>query len=211
LRKILVYPDGTWQPIKSTGEQTKGVSTPTPSATATAIAQGQSNERWMYSQSEDKMGRGTTRFAHVQSLNEFSFGFPYSGNQRAQLMLRISPKQAGSPPDYSKVVILKVEQGQFLIRRDYHDRVTVRFDDGKPQGFSFKGRDDQNMTNIFLTDYAHFVNGLRHAKKVVIEAAFYQEGRRVFDFDVSGLNWSAFAPEGPELIPQAFYDHFGDD
>ena len=30
---------------------------------------------------------------------------------------------------------------------------------------------------------------LRSANKVKIEANFYQEGRRVFDFDVAGLDW----------------------
>jgi hypothetical protein len=33
------------------------------------------------------------------------------------------------------------------------------------------------------------IAGLRKANKVYIEAKFFQEGTRVFEFDVSGLEW----------------------
>ena len=38
-------------------------------------------------------------------------------------------------------------------------------------------------------DAESFIDELRKAKRLKIEADFFQEGPRVFEFDVRGLNW----------------------
>ena len=45
------------------------------------------------------------------------------------------------------------------------------------------------LTFVFIHDEEKFISQLRNANHVKIEADFYQEGRRVFEFDVGGLDW----------------------
>ena len=40
-----------------------------------------------------------------------------------------------------------------------------------------------------VRNYTNFVAAIRRAKKVAIEATFYQEGTRAFEFNVAGLSW----------------------
>lgn len=127
------------------------------------------------------MGRGTIRQATVRSLNEVNFHFPYQGAQRATLVLRVHPK-------HGRDVILTIEKGQFLCRLD-ECSVAVKFDQGKPRDFVAVGPADNNTTTLFIRGYERFVAAARKAKKIYVEAQFYQEGTRVFEFDVSGLKW----------------------
>ncbi len=137
--------------------------------------------RWQYHESPEKMGRGTVKLSTVRSLNEVEFDFPYRGRQRATLQLRIHPK-------YGKDVTLAVEKGQFLCGFR-NCQVSVRFDNGKVQNFSAVEPADHSTTMLFIRGYDKFLAGARKAKKVYIEAQFYQQGMRVFEFDISGLKW----------------------
>ncbi|MDT3705485.1 MAG: zinc-ribbon domain-containing protein [Thiobacillus sp.] len=137
--------------------------------------------RWNYQDSPDKMGRGTVKLAYVRSLNEVEFDFPYKEPQRATLQLRKHPK-------YGNDVILDIERGQFLCRLD-GCVVSVRFDQGKPLTFSAVEPEDNSTTTIFISNYDRFVKNVRKAQKVSVEAQFFQEGNRVFEFETAGLNW----------------------
>jgi hypothetical protein len=137
--------------------------------------------RWEYDERSEKMGRGTVKLATVRSLNEVEFDFPYRGPQRATLQLRIHPK-------YGKDVTIAIEKGQFLCGFQ-NCQVSVRFDNGKAQNFSAVEPADHSTTMLFLRGYDRFLTSARKAKKVYIEALFYQQGTRVFEFDVSGLKW----------------------
>lgn len=144
------------------------------------IAQGQ-GLRWVYDFSDDKMGRGKIRNAFVRSLNEITFGFPYQGAQRAGFGFR-------SHPEYGKDVMLSVERGQFLCGIDGTE-VTIKFDEGKPQKFSASEPSDSSTTLLFIHGFNRILTNTKKAKKVYIEAEFYQEGKRVFEFNVSDLKW----------------------
>jgi hypothetical protein len=137
--------------------------------------------RWQYGEWPEKMGRGTVKTATVRSLNEFQFDFPYTGYQRATLTLRIHPR-------YGKDVTLSLEKGHFICGV-FDCQVAVRFDDGKAQNFNAVGPADHSTTMLFLRGYDRFLASARKAKKVYIEAQFYQQGTRVFEFDISGLKW----------------------
>lgn len=148
---------------------------------ATAFDPSISSTEWAYSQHDDEMGRGTTKLAQVVSSNTVRFGSPYEGETHAALQLRKSPK-------YGQDVMLKVERGQFVgsYSRNF---VTVRFDDGELWKFDFGEPADGTTGVVFIHDNEEFINQLRKAKSLKIEADFYQEGSRVFDFDVHGLDW----------------------
>ena len=66
----------------------------------------------------------------------------------------------------------------------------VRFDNEQAQTYSATQPSDQAKHLLIIDDYVRFVGSLQLAKRVRVEAHFYQEGPRVFSFDVSGL------PEG---------------
>lgn len=137
--------------------------------------------RWNYQEADDKMGRGKIKSAYVRSLNQVEFSFPYAGPQRATLVLRSHPK-------YGKDVMLNIDRGQFLCGIDGCS-VQVRFGHGKPAEFNASGPSDQSTTTLFIVNYSQFVANLRKVKKVYIEAQFFQEGNKIFEFDVSNLKW----------------------
>lgn len=134
---------------------------------------------WTFDTQPDKMGRGEVRYATVRTSESFELGFPYSGPQHAQLLLRVHPQ-------YGRDVILEIERGQFMCRID-GCRVLVRFDDGKPQTFSGSESGDNNTTVIFIHGFDNFVLKARKAKRVMVQATIYQAGDRIFEFDTSGL------------------------
>jgi hypothetical protein len=159
-------------------EESAGVSTSGSNSVSTEIPKKRIN--WSYLEFDDKMG-GKVKLAYTQSLNQVDFGFPYAGSQNAELSLRIHPR-------YGKDVILKMQKGQFLCHIN-DCRVTVRFDNGKIKAYSANGPEDHSSETIFIDNYKGFVANLTKAKKLYIEATFFQEGARVFEFDVAGLKW----------------------
>lgn len=138
---------------------------------------------WKFDEKKDAMGRGDTKIAFVESINEVTFDFPYRGAQHGVLLLRAKPNDVD--------VILRIDRGQFLCGIRGCD-LTVRFDDGKPMKWSAGQPADHSSTALFLNRERKFLEAVRKAKIVRIEATFFQAGTRVFEFDSSGLgNWPA--------------------
>jgi hypothetical protein len=138
-------------------------------------------QQWHYDASEDQMTSGKRKIAWVSSTNSVSFGFPYNGEQQAQLTLRTDPR-------FGKSVIFGLEKGQILCSAFDSCTVQVRFDDEKPTKYAASGPSDQSTTVIFIEDYGRFLAKLRKAKRVRISTNIYQQGSPVFEFDVSGFD-----------------------
>jgi len=138
--------------------------------------------KWRYTESKDKMGRGTIKNALVDSINKLSFAFPYQGLQSATLQLRKHPK-------YGKDVIVSIEKGQFLCNSYRGCKVSVRFDNRKPLRYNVSEPSDNSSTYIFIRNYKSFVSRAKKSKKIYIEAEFYQEGIRVMEFNSEGLKF----------------------
>ena len=136
---------------------------------------------WNYNESQDKMGRGTIKTASIHSINTVNFEFPYQGEQRATLQLRVHPK-------HGKDVIFGIEQGQFQCGFNGCS-ITVRFDEGKPQNFRAAQPADNDTTTLFIKNYPSFYSAAKKSKKIYIEATFYQQGTRVFEFDSADLKF----------------------
>jgi hypothetical protein len=136
--------------------------------------------RWVYAQRPDEIGSGTVKIAAVQSLAEIFFGFPYQGAQRGTLTLQDHPRRGES-------VSLSVSRGQFLCHSPCY--TSVRFDSKRIWQYETATPEDGSSNIVFIVDYADFRNELQKADRVRMEALFYQEGMRVFDFDVTNLRW----------------------
>jgi len=158
-----------------------GDASSTPGSAAAVAAQPVAPSKWLYDESPDSMDRGSIRIGMVRSTNEVSFGFPYTGSQRAVLELRVHPQ-------FGHDVILSIDKGQFLCGIE-ECSVAVRFDDGKPSEYTAVPPSDHGTTSLFIRNYSRFVNSARRAKTVSIETQFYQEGMRAFHFDIHGLKW----------------------
>jgi hypothetical protein len=138
-------------------------------------------DSWDYSESPDDMGSGTIKWATITSTNFVNFGFPYQGEQKAKLELRTHPRHGHD-------VILSVEKGQFM-SGVYGTTVLVRFDDGPAKKYTANSASDNDPKMLFLQGYNSFVAGAKKSSKIRIEATFYNEGNRVFEFDSAGLKW----------------------
>jgi hypothetical protein len=86
-------------------------------------------------------------------------------------------------------VILKLCRGQFHCVELDGCKVSVRFDSGRIQSFTGRQSSDFDNRVLFITPYDRFVTQLRKAKKLQIEADFFQEGSRVLEFDVAGFDF----------------------
>jgi hypothetical protein len=137
---------------------------------------------WQYSQREDEMGRGTAYTALLFSANCVDFSFPYESGQPGVLVVTRLPKTAGSGA--WRMVIL-MAKGQFSSYASEY--VTVQFDGGSLQQFTIGNVPNSKNNGIFIKDVAGFVRQLRRSSHVKIEATFYNDGVRVFEFDVQGL------------------------
>jgi hypothetical protein len=144
--------------------------------------------QWSYSQDADAMSKGTTYNAWILSSNTVNFDFPYSGEQRATLNLRVNPR-------YGKNVIFRIEKGQILCHSYEDCTVLVRFDNGKASNYTAVGAADNSTETIFIRNYGRFVENMLKAKMVRISTNIYQEGAPVFEFDVSGFDQNKYKPK----------------
>lgn len=151
----------------------------TPAAAAPEVAP--IGKQWTYSVDEEQMTGGMRKTASVSSTNTVGFGFPYAGSQHGRLALRTDPR-------YGKDVIFRIERGQILCTSYDGCTVQVRFDDEKPTNFSASAAADHSSETVFIDDYARFLAKMRKAKRVRLSLDVYQNGRPVFDFDVSGFD-----------------------
>ncbi len=144
--------------------------------------------QWTYTAPEDDMSGKAERQAAVKSTNTLEFRFPYQNPQRATLWLRTHPR-------YGKNVMVQIERGQFLCPSYDGCTVMVRFDEGSGMKYSAAPPADHSSDNVFIRNYQSFVSRMLKAKRVRIEADFYQEGRPTLDFDVSGFDQAKYNPE----------------
>lgn len=141
---------------------------------------------WTYSERKDPMTDEVVQTAITKSKNAFEFGSPYGGRQRASLMIRFRAE------DQFEVLLL-IERGQFMCSIS-DCTIGVRFDDQKATPWMASESTTGDPEILFLNSAQRFVQKLAGAQRVLIEAYFYQEGRRVIEFGVGGFKWNIPAP-----------------
>lgn len=67
--------------------------------------------------------------------------------------------------------------------------VRVRFAKGNTQRMFSSEPNDHSFNLLFIRNASSFIAQARKSDKVYIEADFYQERRRGFEFDISDLEW----------------------
>lgn len=123
-----------------------------------------------------------THYAMLLSTTTHAFGFPYSGGTHCGLRITKHPRNG-------LMVTVKIDKGQFTCHSYTRCRILVRFDDRPPIKFRGSEPADNSSDLIFLEPEKQFIKELKKSKTVAIELPFFQEGSRIFAFNVEGLKW----------------------
>lgn len=136
---------------------------------------------WQYSEDADKMTNDKRYFASSVSTNEIEFEFPYNGGSNFTLTIRNMGK--------GNEIVLQVSKGQFMSGIMSSEYCRVKFDDGETVKYTYNSAADGSSDVIFFDKSTKFLANLKTAKKLMIEAPFYDAGRQVINFDIEGLTW----------------------
>lgn len=144
---------------------------------------GEATSNWIYNTTKDEMRGREAKLATTVSTNSVDFDFPYNGGSKLILTLR----KSGNKTD----VMVTVSKGQILcgIRGC---ETAFKFDTGAVQTITMTEPDNHASDVLFVMHDKtedKIINQLKTSKKLVIEVPFYQEGKKQFTFDVSGLKW----------------------
>ena len=156
-------------------------------AVSTTQATGSENvkpKNWQYETSKDEMRGIESKFATTVSTNTVDFDFPYNGGSKLILALR----KRGSDVD----VMVSITKGQILCGIQ-NCEAAFKFDDGAVQSMTMS-EPDSHASDLLFVAYdkteSKIISQLKNSKKLVIEVPFYQQGKKQFTFDVSGLEWN---------------------
>lgn len=163
----------------------------TPSTSSAVVSTTQATEsenvkpkNWQYETSKDEMRGIESKFATTVSTNTVDFDFPYNGGSKLILTLR----KRGSEVD----VMVSITKGQILCGIQ-NCEAAFKFDGGAVQSITMSEPDNHSSDMLFVSydkTESKIINQLKSSKKLVVEVPFYQEGRKQFTFDVSGLQWN---------------------
>lgn len=153
-------------------------------ASDTVVSQKKEEKTWDYDTQIDEMNDSKSKFASLVSDNSVDFDFPYQGGSYLTITVRYTKK-------WGTDVYIRISQGQFVCNEyEGTDYVRVRFDNGKPMRFSTNEPSDGSSDMLFLNNAKKFISLAKKAKRIRIEAPFYQAGNQVFSFTVDkSLEW----------------------
>ncbi len=136
---------------------------------------------WSYEDKPDKLTGTVTHSAIVIAKDFLDLKFPYNGeNNMAALSLR---EKRGKT-----AVQLLVSKGQFNSDSD-GETINVRFDSSKVETYKCDKPNDGSTTSLFIENNKKFIEELKKAKTLIIEAEFYENGNQIMEFNVAGLIW----------------------
>ena len=138
---------------------------------------------WVYKKNKDEMRGIESRFATNVSTNQVEFDFPYNGGSNLTLTVR----ETGNEKD----ILIGISKGQFIC--GINDcKFAFKFDDGAVESITMT-HPENYASDIMFVSYDKtedkIIEKLKTSKKLIIEAPFYQEGRKQFTFNVSGFEW----------------------
>lgn len=138
------------------------------------------SNKWYYNEDVDKMTSKKNHFATLVSENSLNFDFPYNGGSYGKLLVR--------KKDGSTNIMLSISKGQFMTGIE-GVRVRLRFD--QEPAFSVTGSQSSDYSSdlLFLSSESKIINKLKKSKSLIVEAEFYNEGRRTLDFNIEGFEW----------------------
>lgn len=138
-------------------------------------------KNWTFETDTDKMTSKKVYFASVDATNKLEFDSPYDGGSTASLILRNKDK--------ADQIMLKVDKGQFICGITDGCAINVRFDNQVAVKFKASAPSDGSSTVLFIEPEKKFIKKLKAAKKMIVQAEFYESGLKTMEFDVDGFKW----------------------
>jgi hypothetical protein len=136
---------------------------------------------WSYQNDVDKMSGKESKYAQTASINTHELHFPYQGGTNMTITLRRHPRMGLD-------AFISINKGQ--LDTNYNGTtVSVKFDDKPPMKFSMNEPDDNSRDTLFFNNQKRFIENIKKSKHVIIEAQFFQDGNRQFEFNTDGLEW----------------------
>lgn len=139
-------------------------------------------DNWQYYEKKDEMSEKTLYLASCISTNTHDFDFPYKGGSYLSLNVRNM--------DGKNDVFLQISKGQVMSSYSSNEYVRFKFDGGEPVTYYFNSSSDGDHTYAFLVQANSLIKKIKGAKEIKIDIPIYKEGRPVFNFDVTGLQWN---------------------
>ncbi len=137
---------------------------------------------WSYDTVKDEMTSGTVIMAKTEATNTFEFNAPYDGYNGAEIEIR----RIRGVTD----VILGIQKGQFIGGVEGQN-IKVRFDQKRYSEYFCNPAADYDPTILFIDDTGDFIEHLKYAKQLRIEANIYDNGFQQFVFSVDGFKWGS--------------------
>jgi hypothetical protein len=137
--------------------------------------------KWTYSTNKDEMRGTTEHLAEIQSENTVDLQFPY-GEVHGTVWIRRRPSDGLN-------IAFSVDKGQILCHNYSDSYVSIKFDDQPVQRFSCTGTSDGSSETAFIENAGRALSGLKKSKRTIIEAEFFQQGRKQFTFETAKLEW----------------------
>jgi hypothetical protein len=137
---------------------------------------------WVYETDTDKMSGKESKFAKSVSTNSHDLQFPYQGGTNMTITLRKHPRMGVD-------AYISVNKGQLDTNYD-GTIISVKFDDKPLVKFSMNSPDDGSRDTLFFQNQKRFIENIKKAKRVIIEAQFYHDGNRQFEFNTENLVWA---------------------
>lgn len=148
--------------------------------------------QWRYESKTSPMSDTPERRATLKSENAFAFASPYQGGTSEWLYLR----RDADGLDFA----LGINRGQFV----HSDDVAIRFDKGDVLTFPLGEPADGTSRLAFIhfpgrvkgcaqdCDISRddFLRRLLAARHATIQATYYQEGQKAYEFKTLGLVWA---------------------
>lgn len=139
---------------------------------------------WKYSEEEDKMTSKKNFYAQVDAKDELDFKFPYNGGSVATL--GIIKRSTGATD-----MALSVTKGQIMAAHGLgNGKISIRFDDSAAQTMGVTGAADGSSNIVFFQGAPKLLAKLKTAKRVFIQAEFFDNGSAVMEFNTAGLEWN---------------------
>ena len=137
--------------------------------------------RWSIRETKDEMTDRNTKIASAISQNTVNFDFPYEGGSTLSMYIR--------EKDSKIDVYFIISQGQFVCN-EYSgtDEIVMRFDEDEAITYKTSESATGDSKYLFIRydkDAKQILNKCRTSKMIRVKAPFYQEGSRVFTFNVN--------------------------
>jgi hypothetical protein len=170
------------QKTSGSTDSSKTDTTKTTTSTTTTEKKTESDPTsWNYQTDTDKMTSKLSYFAAINATNKLQFGAPYEGGSTATVTIRSKAKR--------NEIILTIDKGQFICDVSDGCAIKVRFDSDPAISFEGSEPSDYSSTTLFIHPEPKFIAHAKTAKKMIVEAEFYQEGMQDMEFNTAGLKW----------------------